>query len=227
MLSSKPPMTAAIDAVWFARGGYGAGRVGLLALDRLNDIAAQKTYLGYSDAGALLAGLYARGFPNVVHGPMPADLNREGGEEAIKRSLAYLVSRDPASLEPAVSVQDACGRFQHHDPLAPHRHVVPARSQGPRPDARRGLRIHVSDRPGAAAHHQQHADPGRGGDQARPLQRDSRPTIPISAKPRRTSRGIGAKSRALPISAAPISATTSPTRSCPSAVFVPRSNTVA
>ncbi len=92
-----------IDAVWFARGGYGAGRVALLALHRLDDIAAQKTYLGYSDAGALLAGLYTCGFPDVVHGPMPADLNRAGGEEAIKRSLAYLMTRDAAALEPSLS----------------------------------------------------------------------------------------------------------------------------
>jgi muramoyltetrapeptide carboxypeptidase len=100
-----------IDAVWFARGGYGAGRVGLLALDRLNDIAAQKTYLGYSDAGALLAGLYARGFQNVVHGPMPADLNREGGEAAITRSLAYLMRRDPGALEPSVSAETPTAAF--------------------------------------------------------------------------------------------------------------------
>ena len=101
----------AIDAVWFARGGYGAGRVALLALHRLNDAAAKKTYLGYSDAGALLAGLYTRGFQNVAHGPMPADLNRTGGEEAIKRSLAYLMSRDPAALEPAVSPDTPTAAF--------------------------------------------------------------------------------------------------------------------
>lgn len=100
-----------IDAIWFARGGYGAGRVALAALHQLNDAAAKKTYLGYSDAGALLAGLYTRGFPNVVHGPMPADLNRAGGEEAIKRSLAYLVSRDPASLEPTVSAKTPAAAF--------------------------------------------------------------------------------------------------------------------
>jgi muramoyltetrapeptide carboxypeptidase len=101
----------AIDAVWFARGGYGAGRVTLLALHRLNETAAKKTYLGYSDAGALLAGLYSCGFRDVAHGPMPADLNREGGEEAIKRSLAYLMSRDPATLEPTVSPETPTAAF--------------------------------------------------------------------------------------------------------------------
>ena len=100
-----------VDAVWFARGGYGAGRVTLLALDRLNETAAQKIYLGYSDAGALLAGLYARGFRDVAHGPMPADLNREGGEEAVRRSLAYLMTGDPATLEPSVSSDTPTAAF--------------------------------------------------------------------------------------------------------------------
>ncbi len=107
-----------IDAVWFARGGYGAGRVTLLALDRLNETAAQKMYLGYSDAGALLAGLYARGFRDVAHGPMPADLNREGGEEAVAASLAYLMTSDPATLEPSVSSDTPDRGVQHHNSFA-------------------------------------------------------------------------------------------------------------
>ena len=101
----------AIDVVWFARGGYGAGRVALHALHRLNDEAAKKTYLGYSDAGALLAALYTCGFRDVVHGPMPADLSREGGEEAIKRSLDYLMTRDSSTLEPDVSAKTPSAAF--------------------------------------------------------------------------------------------------------------------
>ena len=99
------------DAVWFARGGYGAGRVALRALDRLNEIAARKTYLGYSDAGALLAALYTRGFQHVAHGPMPADINRDGGEAAVRRSLTYLSDRAPASLEASVSPKEATAAF--------------------------------------------------------------------------------------------------------------------
>ena len=102
---------AGIDAVWFARGGYGAGRVALRVLHRLNEAAARKAYLGYSDSGALLAGLYTQGFQAVAHGPMPADLIRDGGEEAVTRSLAYLVARDPASLEPSVSPQTPTAAF--------------------------------------------------------------------------------------------------------------------
>ncbi|HCK84695.1 MAG TPA: LD-carboxypeptidase, partial [Hyphomonadaceae bacterium] len=49
-----------LDAIWFARGGYGACRMAEAALAQLNDAARAKTYLGYSDAGALLGGLYAK-----------------------------------------------------------------------------------------------------------------------------------------------------------------------
>ena len=51
-----------LDAIWFARGGYGACRIAENVIARLGDAARGKTYLGYSDAGFLLAGLYRRGF---------------------------------------------------------------------------------------------------------------------------------------------------------------------
>ena len=95
----------AVDAVWFARGGYGAGRMIEAVLPRLTDVARAKTYLGYSDGGVILAALYAAGFGGVAHGPMPADINREGGEGAVARGLAWLVDRDPAALEPSVAGQ--------------------------------------------------------------------------------------------------------------------------
>jgi muramoyltetrapeptide carboxypeptidase len=89
----------AFDAVWFARGGYGACRIAEAAIARLNNAARVKSYLGYSDAGALLGGLYKQGFPNVAHGPMPVDLTRAGGEAAVKRALAWLIDRSPEALE--------------------------------------------------------------------------------------------------------------------------------
>jgi muramoyltetrapeptide carboxypeptidase len=92
-----------IDALWFARGGYGSGRLAEPVLAGLTPAAARKTYLGYSDAGALLAALYTRGFSGLAHGPMPADLKRPGGEAAVRRALAYLVERAPGALEPTVS----------------------------------------------------------------------------------------------------------------------------
>ncbi len=90
-----------IDALWFARGGYGAGRIAQGAIAGLTPAAKAKTYLGYSDCGFLLAGLYARGL-SVAHGPIPHDIRRDGGAAAVRRALAYLVDRDKASVEPSV-----------------------------------------------------------------------------------------------------------------------------
>ncbi|MGB8363115.1 MAG: LD-carboxypeptidase [Rhizomicrobium sp.] len=92
-----------VDAVWFARGGYGSCRLLENVLPRLGEAARRKTYLGYSDAGSLLAGLYGLGFAGVAHGPMPADILREGGETAVARALAFLVDRAASSIEPNVT----------------------------------------------------------------------------------------------------------------------------
>ena len=58
------------DAIWFARGGYGSNRIAEAALARFGPAARDKAWLGYSDAGFLLAGLHRAGFSNVAHGPM-------------------------------------------------------------------------------------------------------------------------------------------------------------
>src|SRR6185369_3634602 len=102
---------AAFDALWFGRGGYGSGRIASLVLPKLGDVARRKSYLGYSDAGALLAGLYANGFPNIVHGPMPADINREGGDAAVARALAWLADRAPETLEPSLANSGKAAAF--------------------------------------------------------------------------------------------------------------------
>jgi muramoyltetrapeptide carboxypeptidase len=91
------------DALWFARGGYGSNRIAPDVLSALKPAARNKTYMGYSDTGFLLAGLYKAGFAHLAHGPVIADLNRPGGEEAITRGLRYLFERDAAALEPSVS----------------------------------------------------------------------------------------------------------------------------
>lgn len=78
------------DAVWFARGGYGAVRVAPDALPLLGPAARGKRYLGYSDAGTMLGALYCAGFGQSVHAPMPADIRRAGGEAAVRRTLAWL-----------------------------------------------------------------------------------------------------------------------------------------
>ena len=79
-----------IDAVWFARGGYGSNRIAEAALTDIPEAAQHKTYFGYSDAGFLLAGLHKAGI-EVAWGPMPQDIMREDGQAAVKRAL------DPAN----------------------------------------------------------------------------------------------------------------------------------
>jgi muramoyltetrapeptide carboxypeptidase len=91
----------AFDALWFARGGYGSCRIAEEVLAGLRPEARAKAYLGYSDAGYMLAGLYRAGFERVAHGPMVGDLRRERGESAIARALAWLVRSDRSALEPS------------------------------------------------------------------------------------------------------------------------------
>jgi muramoyltetrapeptide carboxypeptidase len=92
-----------VDALWFARGGYGSCRIVEDVLPQLDGSARDKIYLGYSDAGFMLAGLYGLGFSSLAHGPMPADVRREGGAAAVQRALAWLAEETVDSLEPAVS----------------------------------------------------------------------------------------------------------------------------
>ncbi len=102
---------ASFDALWFARGGYGSCRLIERALPRLKREARKKHYLGYSDTGTILAALYADGFPNVAHGPMPADIMREGGKAAVSRALAYLCDHDASALEPSLSPKKKSAAF--------------------------------------------------------------------------------------------------------------------
>lgn len=90
------------DAIWFARGGYGSCRVAATVMSRLTALSRRKTYLGYSDAGTLLAVLYHCGFPSVAHGPVAQDVLRDGGDAAVARALAWMVERSPQALEPTV-----------------------------------------------------------------------------------------------------------------------------
>jgi len=92
----------AFDAVWFARGGYGSNRIAADAVAALAPAAHSKAYLGYSDTGYLLAALYRARVGRPVHAPMPGDIRREGGAEAVLRSLRWLAG-DRSGTEP---VQD-------------------------------------------------------------------------------------------------------------------------
>lgn len=90
-----------VEAVWFARGGYGSNRIAEAAIADLPQAARGKTYLGFSDAGFLLAAFHKSGL-DVAHGPMVQDIARTGGEAAIDRALDWLVKQDVRSLEPSL-----------------------------------------------------------------------------------------------------------------------------
>ncbi len=89
---------ARFDAVWFAKGGYGSNRIAGDFLGKVGPDARKKAYLGYSDCGTLLGALYRAGVGKPVHAPMPVDIMRDGGSDAIRRVLAWF-SGDDSGLE--------------------------------------------------------------------------------------------------------------------------------
>ncbi len=89
----------AFDAIWFVRGGYGACRIAGDAIGELKAAARNKTYMGYSDQGNLLGALYRAQIGWPVHGPMPGDIHRVGGERAVITALDWLVKGNPKALE--------------------------------------------------------------------------------------------------------------------------------
>lgn len=91
-----------LDAVWFARGGYGSFRIVDEVLGRLTAAGRQKSYLGYSDLGSLLGAFYRHGVGRPVHAPMPADILRPDGEMAVRRTLDFLTGRAEGRIEAGV-----------------------------------------------------------------------------------------------------------------------------
>ena len=89
-----------MDAIWFARGGYGACRIAEAVLPRLGPAARKKRYLGYSDAGSLLALLYKHGIGEVAHGPMASDAVRN--DPTAIRALNWLKSGDADGWDPSL-----------------------------------------------------------------------------------------------------------------------------
>ena len=93
---------SAFDAVWFAKGGYGSNRIAADFVGKAQSAAGSKAYLGYSDLGFMLGALYRAGIGKPVHSPMPVDVKRNGGDAAIRRTLAWM-SGDDSALEPSLS----------------------------------------------------------------------------------------------------------------------------
>lgn len=95
------------DTVWFARGGYGAVRIAAAARARLSRSHRVQRWVGYSDAGVMLAIAHGQAHIEPVHAPMPSDIRREGGEAAVSRVLRWLVAGDPEGLEPGLGDRPA------------------------------------------------------------------------------------------------------------------------
>ena len=95
-----------VDAVWFAMGGYGSNRIAREAVAGLASCAGDKTFLGYSDTGTLLGALYREGIGRQVHGPIAGDIQRDGGDDAVRRVLRYLTGGE-ADLEPGLDERPA------------------------------------------------------------------------------------------------------------------------
>ena len=96
----------AFDAVWFAKGGYGSNRIAADAIAAMGDAAKDKAYLGYSDCGTLLGALYRAGIGQAVHAPMPVDIKRTGGDEAVRRVLRWF-DGDDGGLEAGLGERPA------------------------------------------------------------------------------------------------------------------------
>jgi len=97
----------AFDAIWFGAGGYGSNRILDEIMPNLKAPAREKTYLGFSDMGFLLGGLYARRIGKPVHGPMATAVNEGNKGLPVARSLAWLANRDRSVLEPTLDGRPA------------------------------------------------------------------------------------------------------------------------
>lgn len=90
-----------IDAIWFARGGYGSCRIADAVIPRLDAVARKKRYMGYSDAGSLLAGMYKAGFQHLAHGPMSSDSVRD--DATARGALSWLTTGRTDWIEPSLA----------------------------------------------------------------------------------------------------------------------------
>lgn len=96
-----------IDAIWFARGGYGSNRILHTAIPALGAAARRKTYLGFSDMGFLLGALYAARIGRPVHGPMVSTAGSGDGGIGFSRALRWLTQQDRTVLEPGLDGRPA------------------------------------------------------------------------------------------------------------------------
>jgi muramoyltetrapeptide carboxypeptidase len=93
-----------IDALWFARGGYGTAQL-LPLLDWRG--VTERPVIGFSDATALLWALYRRGVPSV-HAPVLSTLV-DGAHAVDEESRAALKTLLLTGASPRLSAIHLCG----------------------------------------------------------------------------------------------------------------------
>ena len=199
--SSRSPTIARFDALWFARGGYGACRLAERLLPRLTDAARRQD----------LSRLQRRRLP--ARRPLPGGLRapraradaarhrarRRRGSGQARAALAWSM-RAADTLEPTVSPADADRRLQHHrpraicigTPLEPDLtgHVAACSRRCRSICTASTARCSTSPPAGAL----RGASPASGSAAAA----TSRRTIPTSARARRRSRATGATASGIP-----------------------------
>jgi muramoyltetrapeptide carboxypeptidase len=74
-----------VDVIWSARGGYGSCRL----MDEVEQakVTVGKTLVGYSDFSFLSSMFLSHEDIRIIHGPMPIDIIRDGGEYAVDSVL--------------------------------------------------------------------------------------------------------------------------------------------
>ncbi|HEX4823237.1 MAG TPA: LD-carboxypeptidase [Candidatus Polarisedimenticolaceae bacterium] len=102
----------ALDAIWFARGGYGTARL-LDRIDLARLVREPKLLLGYSDVTALAGALLARTKALCLHAPFVAELGRKEAFHApsLAAMLAGRAVKRPLAARDVLSGGKARGRL--------------------------------------------------------------------------------------------------------------------
>ena len=207
-----------LDAVWFARGGYGACRIAESGAGSVRRGGAEQGLDGLqrrrgAPGGAAAARVRKRR-------PRPDPGRPEPGRRArsrCKRALDWLCFEDPAALEPSAKAAASRPGLQHRRAELDPRHAAGAGPRGSGADAGGGLRAPLRRRPLPLSDHLDAERARRGRHPARPHPRRAGERPAVRGGAVGDGRGAGASARGSRSWARPTSATTWRTRSCRSA----------
>ena len=152
-------------------------------LPALGPAARRKTWLGYSDAGALLAAPSTRPASGAWRtARSPRTCCATAARRPCGARWRGSATRDPSTLEPGLAADPRPAAAFNLSILSTLiGHALAAGPRRPRADGRGRRRIHVPDRPALLPRDQQPRHPPRRGLTPRPLQRDPRQRHRLSA----------------------------------------------